>query len=150
MRLAGSQLRGPGALGPWQGFGDRVPEVLPLTLTLGRRIKSQSGAEPNAQLSSPSEEVFRAAPRNVPKSQHPARFRKLGKPRFPNLRREADALHPRWEAKRSRALPLTQKAGADGKAKGLTVSSILTASGSLLEGSGPPRFGRPVRLSGGV
>ena len=112
MRLAGSQLRGPGALGPWQGFGDRVPEVLPLTLTLGRRIKSQSGAEPNAQLSSPSEEVFRAAPRNVPKSQHPARFRKLGKPRFPNFRREADALHPRWEAKRSRTLPLTSENGS--------------------------------------
>ena len=47
--------------------------------------------------------------------------------------READALHKRWEARRSRTLPLTQKTGADGKVKGLTVKNIPTASGIFRE-----------------
>ena len=34
--------------------------------------------------------------------RHIARFRKSGKRRFPDFRREADALQKRWEAKRSR------------------------------------------------
>ena len=65
--------------------------------------------------------------------QPAARFRKLGKRCFPNFRREADALHKRWEARRSRTLPLTQKTGADGKVKGLTVKNIPTASGIFRE-----------------
>ena len=44
--------------------------------------------------------------------QPAARFRKLGKRGFPNLRREADALHQRWEAKRSPTLPLTSENGS--------------------------------------
>ena len=37
--------------------------------------------------------------------QPAARFRKLGKRCFPNFRREADALHKRWEARRSQEMP---------------------------------------------
>ena len=39
--------------------------------------------------------------------QPAARFRNLGKRGFPKLRREADALHQRWEAKRSGQMLLT-------------------------------------------
>ena len=38
--------------------------------------------------------------------RHIARFRKSGKRRFPDFRREADAQQKRWEAKRSRERPL--------------------------------------------
>jgi len=88
-----------------------------------------------------------AAPRNAPKPQPTARFRKLGKLRFPNFRREADTQQKRWEAKRSRTLPLTQKTGANGKGKGLTVNSFSTVSGNCWRSLGPPRFGKPVRSS---
>ncbi len=44
--------------------------------------------------------------------QPAARFRKLGKRGFPNLRREADGQHQRWEAKRSPTLPLTSEDGS--------------------------------------
>ena len=88
-----------------------------------------------------------AAPRSAPKPQHIARFRKSGKRRFPDFRREADAQHKRWEARRPRTLPLTQKTGANGKGKGLTVNSFPAVSGILQLGLGPPRFGRPVRSS---
>ncbi len=53
-----------------------------------------------------------AAPRNAPKPQPVARFRKPGKRRFPDFRREADALYKRWEAKRSHTLPLTSENGS--------------------------------------
>ena len=49
------------------------------------------------------------------KPQHIARFRKLGKQGFPNFRREADALHQRWEAKRPRELLLILGQGPDSK-----------------------------------
>ncbi len=47
------------------------------------------------------------------KPQHIARFRKLGKRRFPILRREAASQHPRWEAKRPQTMSLTQEDTAD-------------------------------------
>ena len=56
-----------------------------------------------------------AAPRSAPKPQHIARFRTLGKLGFPNVRREADALHRRWEAKRSSILLLTLGQGPGGQ-----------------------------------
>ena len=81
------------------------------------------------------------------KPQPAARFRKSGKRCFPDFRREADALHKRWEARRSRTLPLTQKTGANGKGKGLTVNSFPAVSGILQLSSGPPRFyRRPAAL----
>ena len=48
----------------------------------------------------------------APKPQYTARFRKSGKLRFPDLRREADAQHRRWEAKRPPTLPLTSENGS--------------------------------------
>jgi len=44
--------------------------------------------------------------------QPAARFRKLGKRGFPNLRREAASQQKRREAKRSRTLPLTSENGS--------------------------------------
>ena len=139
--LTGSPYRGQGAHGPLQGFGGSAPKVWPLTF--GRRQKSQSGAEPNSQLPSLSEAPNRAAH----KPQYIARFLLFQNPRFWNRRREADALHPRWEAKRPPTLPLTRKTGANGKAKGLTVSSFPTASGSLRERLAAQRsYRRPAAL----
>ncbi len=74
-----------------------APKVLPLTLK-GRRQEIQKEAAPSSYLPSPLEAPNRAA--HTP--QPAARFRKLGKRCFPNFRREADALHKRWEARRSR------------------------------------------------
>ena len=73
-----------------------------LTLTLGRRARGKGKAEGNSLPRRPNVAETRAAP----KPQHAARFRKLGKLRFPNLRREADGQQKRWEAKRSRQMSL--------------------------------------------
>ena len=81
-----------------------------------------------------------AAPRNAPKPQPVARFRKSGKRRFPDFRREADALHPRWEAKRSHTMLLTLGQGPDGQ----------RLPDRKRQFAGTPRaqrFGRPVRSS---
>ena len=55
------KMRGQGALGPLQGLG-QSPKVLPLTLPLGRRQKSQREAELYSYHLSPIEEESRAAP----------------------------------------------------------------------------------------
>ena len=62
------------------------------------------------------------------KPQPVARFRNLGKRGFPKLRREADALHQRWEAKRPRTLPLSQKTGVNGQVQGRHVSEEQSAA----------------------
>ena len=132
---------------PWWGMG-RSPMPLPLTFRAAPlSSKERQRSAPNAQVrqrhQSSRSELFRAA--HTP--QHIARFRKPGKRRFPDFRREADALYRRWEAKRSHTLPLTRKTGANGKVKGLTVSGFPTVSGILQLSSGPPRFyRRPAAL----
>ena len=72
----------------------------------GGAAKSQTEAVPNSHNPSLLVAPIRAAPQ-WPKPQYPARFRNLGKRGFPKLRREADALHQRWEAKRSAQMLLT-------------------------------------------
>ena len=131
--LTGSPDRGQGAHGPLRGSG-QSPEVWPLTvraapLSSNERQHLTLISQVRQRHQSSRSELFRAA--HTP--QHIARFRKSGKRRFPDFRREADAQQKRWEAKRSRTLPLTQKTGADGKVKGLTVKNIPTASGIFRE-----------------
>ena len=73
-------------------------------------------------------------------SQHPARFRKLGKRCFPNFRREANGQQKRWEAKRSGKGCLLW-------GKGLTAGGFPTASGSLRERLAAQRsYRRPAAL----
>ncbi len=88
----------------WQGVG-QSPTTLPLTLGGARNPKERQHLHSHSLSSTEAPNCAAHTP------QHIARFRKLGKHRFPDFRREADALHRRWEAKRSREIVLTVRQG---------------------------------------
>ena len=92
------------------GVWGQRPQGLALDLR-GRRAKEKGETEGNSPLNVRTR--HQPAPLPGPKPQHLARFRKIGKPGFPIFRREADAQHPRWEAKRSCEMLLTLGQGPD-------------------------------------
>ena len=101
---------------PPGGFLGQSPKPPEATLTLEGGASNPKVAQNLTPSSQARQRKYFAPPPGTPhKPQPAARFRKLGKRCFPNFRREADASHPRWEAKRPRKLPLTQKAGANGQ-----------------------------------